>query len=252
MLRRLGALCGPSLIFVVSGMPSSAGPPFNADFAAPIGYGEAELDFYAQSTKVQGDTSATLPGAQLDYGVAPNTQLRIALPFSYDKSERRPAQYGFGDLELGLKYRFIDRSGEDWWPQVAVFPLLLTPSGSSRRGLGQGHMTFALPIWLQKDLGRWTVYGGGGYAIEAGQGNENSWFAGVAALRQITDRFALGGEIFYKERTRIGQPSGTTISLGGSYDMTERYHVYFSVSRGIQNASVNNEMNGYLSLAITF
>jgi hypothetical protein len=37
------------------------------------------------------------------------------------------------------------------------------PTGNESRGLGAGHVQLYLPIWFQKDFGKWTTYGGGGF-----------------------------------------------------------------------------------------
>ena len=233
-------------------VPADAGPPFNTEFAAPIGYGNGEVDVYAQTTHIQGDTSASLPAIQADYGVLPNVEVRAVLPFAFDSSAGRQSHYGLGDVQLGVKYRFIEDGAGAWWPQVSVFPLLLVPTGDQERGLGQGHATYSLPLWLQKDFGPWTVYGGGGYSFEYGLKTRNSWFAGIAALRRIDDKFALGGEVFYKEARIVGTPSGTNLSLGGSYNLSATYHVYFALSRSVERPSRTNEGSLYVALAVTF
>jgi hypothetical protein len=42
-----------------------------------------------------------------------------------------------------------------------MFPLLELPTGNEHRGLGAGHVSAFLPIWVQKSFGEWTTYGGG-------------------------------------------------------------------------------------------
>jgi hypothetical protein len=227
-------------------------PPFNTELAQPIGAGDAEVDFYAESTRIQGETSATLPGIQVDYGVSANLQLRAVVPLAFDHTSGRSSQFGIGDMLIGAKYRVVEQVSGSWWPDVSVFPVVLLPTGDRARGLGQGHATYALPVWLQKNFGPWKLYGGGGYSIEAGRGTQNSWFLGLAALRQVTEDFAFGGEVFHKEPRLRGAPAGTSINLGGAYDMSERYHLYFSVGRAIQNTSVTNKISAYAALAITF
>lgn len=242
-------------LFVLEGVPvfpALAGPPFNTEFAEPIGFGSVELDLYAELTRVRGDTSATLPGVQIDYGALPDLQLRAVIPLAFDKADGRRSQFGIGDLTLGAKYRIIEEESGAWWPQVSVFPLVLVPTGDRARGLGQGHATYSLPVWLQKNLGPWKIYGGGGYSIETGPRAVNSWFVGWAVLRKITDDLVLGGEVFHKEARVVGAPAGTNVGFGGAYDLTERYHIYFSIGRGIQNASANNKVSGYGALAVTF
>ena len=39
---------------------------------------------------------------------------------AYDQLSGGPLNYGYGDTELGAKYRFINPGEDDWWPQVAV------------------------------------------------------------------------------------------------------------------------------------
>ncbi len=58
---------------------------------------------------------------------------------------------------------------------AAVFTL---PTGSQTRGLGSESAQVLLPVWIQKSYGKWTTYGGGGYWVARGSGNQNSWYAG--------------------------------------------------------------------------
>ena len=71
------------------------------------------------------------------------------------------AAHGLGDIELGVKYRFLSETARR--PQIGIFPMLEVPSGDPRRGLGNGQVWARLPLWLQKSSGPWTTYGGAGY-----------------------------------------------------------------------------------------
>jgi hypothetical protein len=75
----------------------------------------------------------------------------------------------------GIKYRFVAET--DSVPQMGVFPLLEVPSGNRHEALGSEQLQLFLPLWLQKSWGRkdnqWTSYGGGGYWITPGRGNQN-------------------------------------------------------------------------------
>lgn len=85
-------------------------------------------------------------------------------------------RYGFGDTEVGVKVRFLQE--RDWVPMVGVFPIAKLPSGDSQKGLRSGNVQVFLPVWLQKSLGAWTTYEGGGYWINPGTGNKDYWFIG--------------------------------------------------------------------------
>jgi hypothetical protein len=164
---------------------------------------------------------------------------------------------GIGDTELGVKYRFIDPDKGDWWPQVAIFPLVELPTGDAKRSLGAGYTEAFLPVWTQKDFGKWTTYGGGGYWINPGPGNRNYWFAGWLVQRQVTDKLALGGEVFHQTSNMVGRGDSTGFSLGGVYDITEHYHLLFSGGRGgllyaVDGARVSDPTTYYLAFQWTF
>jgi hypothetical protein len=125
---------------------------------------------------------------EVNYGAALNLQLHVMAAFVFDDPFEGRSHMGLGDTELGAKYRFIIPGSGDWWPQVAAFPLVEIPVGDARYGFGEGHTRVFLPIWIQKDFGKWTTYGGSGYWISPGLGNRNYWFAGWLLQRQVTDQ----------------------------------------------------------------
>jgi hypothetical protein len=230
---------------------ANAGPPFNTEFAEPIAPRQTEIDLYSDVTYGQFFTSATLPGIQADYGFGPDFQVRAVVPFVHESGA--PDHHGLGDVQFGLKYRFLDdNGGEHWWPQLAIFPVVLAPTGERQRQLGQGGPAVSLPLWAQKNIGAWKIYGGGGYTLDDGVGNRDSGFLGLAVLRQFAYGLALGGEIFEKQANKSGRSDSTTVRIGGSYDITERYHVYFSVGRSLQNPAMTDRVTAYFALAATF
>ena len=87
-------------------------------------------------------------------------------------------EFGPGDPEVSVKYRLLTAEPDDSWPQIGIFPMLEVPTGNAERNLGTGSTHAFLPLWLQKDFGKWTTYGGGGYWINPGPGNKNYWFVG--------------------------------------------------------------------------
>jgi hypothetical protein len=240
-------------IFVLA-RPAAAGPPFRTDDPEPVDYQHWEIYGFSQGTQKQGDTSGILPGVEVNYGAAPNLQLHVIAPFgSFDKpSGSAGTKFGYGDTELGVKYRFIEESKDGWWPQVGVFPLVEAPTGNLQRGLGTGRAHEFLPVWLQKDFDPWVTYGGGGYWINPGPANQNYWFAGWVLQRQVTKQLALGGEVFHQTADKIGGKDSTGFNLGGTYDFTDNYHLLFSAGRGLQNVTATNQFSYYLALQLTF
>lgn len=231
-------------------VPGLASPPFSTESAGIIDYGKTEIDIYMEGSHSQGYGSATFPGVQIDHGVLPGLQVRVTLPFALSSAAGKPHQFGIGDAQIGVKYQLIAERSLS--PAVSVFPVIGLPVGNAGQGLGEGRPSLALPIWLEKHFGPWKVYGGGGYTIQGATQGRNSVFLGLGVLRQVTDKLSLGAEIFHREPRHAGAPGSTNINIGAGYDFDERYSLYFSVGRGVQNPRLTNMGSGYLGVAMKF
>jgi hypothetical protein len=129
-----------------------------------------------------------------------------------------PATYGLVDTELGVKYRWIHQT--DDMPEVGTFTMIELPTGSYSRGLGVGKTWYKLPVWIQKDFGSWTTYGGGGYEVVPQVDYKNFWYGGWLLQRDIGNDWTLGGEIFTHgpEGTATPQTQAATMfDFGGYY-----------------------------------
>ncbi len=115
-----------------------AGPPFLTDDPETGEYQHYEIDMFAAGGRVRGETSGNAPAAEIDYGALPDVQLQVITSMAYDQTNGNNFHYGYGDTQLSVKYRFIDPGKDDWWPQVAIAPTLLTPTGDAGKGLGNG------------------------------------------------------------------------------------------------------------------
>lgn len=253
--RKVRSQLAPVLLLclaVLSLCPASAGPPFRTDDPEPVDLGHWEVYGFTSGTQIRGDTGGALAGLEVNYGAAPNLQLHLIAPLSFDSPAGAPTQVGAGDVELGGKYRFLTPGEDDWYPQVGIFPLLEIPSGDATRGLGGERLRTFLPVWLQKDFGNWTSYGGLGYWINPGTGNRDYWFAGWLLQYQFTSSLALGVEIFHQTADSVDGGEETGFSLGGIYDFSEHYHLLFSGGRGLQQATMTNQASWYLAIQSTF
>jgi hypothetical protein len=233
---------------------ANAGPPYRTDDPEPVDYQHWEFYTFFTGTHVSGDTSGAGPAFEFNYGAAPNLQLHIVAPLAFDHASGGPTHFGYGDTELGVKYRFIEEDKNGWRPQVGVFPQVELPTGDQNRGLGAGHVRVYLPLWVQKSSGDWTTYGGGGYWINQDDilGDKNYWFFGWLLQRKVTEKLTLGGEIFHQTADTVLGKDSTGFNLGGSYDFDEHHHLLFSAGRGFQNASTTNLHSWYLGWQITY
>ncbi len=223
-----------------------AGPPFRADDPETVGHQQWEVDVASQIVKDKDKISGTAPQVEVNYGLLQDVDLHLILPLFYVNPKEGSTHYGFGDIELGIKYRFVQE--KDWLPMVGTFPLLELPTGNEKKGLGSGHVRAFIPLWLQKSWGPWTTYGGGGYWINPGSGNKDYWFIGWVGQRDLSEKISLGGELFYTAPQRVGQSGETGFNVGGFLNFTEQHHLLFSAGRDIHGP---NRFLMYLGYQLT-
>ena len=132
-----------------------------------------------------------------------DVQLTATLPLSFTRDESRQAgAAGTGDVELGVKYRFLN--DEQQRPFSGGLPAR-HPADVERRSHG-AKTRLLLPLWVGKDFaGGTSLFGGGGYEINPGPGNRNFWQAGVGAdPRCQQDSLSLGAEITRQGSDSVG------------------------------------------------
>ncbi len=234
-----------------------AGPPFVTDDPEPVPYQHFEFYNLSLGTVTRGDTQGEGPAWEYNYGIVANGQAHIIAPLTFDT---QAGSFGYGDTELGFKYRFVDEDKNGTRPMFGIYPLVELPTGELARGLGAGYTRAYFPIWIQKSFGDWTTYGGGGYWINHGDGtaDRDYWFFGWLLQRQITKQLAIGGEIFHQTSTvAFGatdpiytQPT-TGFNIGAIYDFDDNHHLLVSVGAGVQNAATTNEFSWYVAYQIT-
>jgi hypothetical protein len=224
-----------------------AGPPFITDDPEPVEYRHWEVYAASQYQNDRDGVQFTAPHVEVNYGVIPNIQLHMIVPLLYVKPRGEASSYGSGDLEIGVKYRFLEESR--MLPQAGVFPLVELPTGNRDRGLGSGETQAFLPVWLQKSFGSFTTYGGGGYWINPGAGNKDYWQLGWEAEYDLSSALTLGGEIFHYTASSVDGGDRTGFNLGGIINFGEHNHILFSAGTDIHGPAL---FSMYAAYQLTF
>jgi len=194
MHKRYICIAAATLIVVSFSLRSFAGPPFFTDDPVPVEYKHWEIYLASQYLRTADDRTGTAPHIDMNYGVYPNLHLHVTTPAVFDHPSGGPTTYGYGDTEVGAKYRFIEET--DLRPQVAFYPQFEAPTGDADRNLGNGKAQLFLPLWLQKSWGPWTTFGGGGYWFNPGVGRRNWVYTGWVLQRDLSKTLTLGAELF--------------------------------------------------------
>jgi len=245
--RPLQSLVSAFLIGVALPGIAWAGPPFLTDDPEPTEMGHWEI--YAPSADVGGkgsDYEGSF-GAELNYGAAPNVQITVGLPAAF-VHEAGSAHFGRGDVELSVKYRFYH--DEEAGFSIAVFPGLSLPTASG--GLGNSRVTALLPIWGQKDIGSWSVFGGGGYAINPGFENRNYWTGGVALAREIKGSLVVGIEIDRQSADTVDGRPATSLGLGSIVELIPQLRLLASAGPTFVGGRGAPGFHAFIALGLDF
>ena len=227
MRVRLAAACS----LMVLALRTGAGPPFLTDDPQPVDLHHWEAYVYSSMDSNESGKAGVLPGLEFNYGAAPNLQLHVILPWAFSSPLGAARTAGFGDISLGLKFRFVQET--DTRPQVGIFPMLSVPTGSPGRSLGAGGSTLFLPVWVQKSFGPWTTYGGGGYTINRATGGRNFFSGGWLLQRDLGEKLTLGAEIFAQGRSAALTPGTTLLNGGGQVNLSPHLSLLFSAGASV-------------------
>ena len=222
-----------------------AGPPYDTDDPEPTDLGHWEIYAFGSGSGL-GRNLDGQAGLDLNYGAAPGVQLTATVPIDFTTGDQ--AELARGDLELGVKYRFLHR--EQAGLSLAIFPRVILPTAS--RGFGTGHVQLLLPIWAQQDLGSWSVFGGGGYTINPGAGNRDFWSGGIAVTRAVTRRLSLGGEVSWQDADTPGGGSTTRLGAGGIYSLGGPFSLLASGGPEFDEGRRAAGYHFYAALGLTF
>lgn len=214
------------LLFGVSNLRAQ-GPPFQTDDPVPVDYKNYEFYIFGAADGTPVEMDSTGPAFEFNWGALPHLQVHAVLPFGsinpsnnliYLPSGTGPSAFGLMDMELGAKIAFIKES--KYIPQIGSFTMFEIATGNTDRGLGVGKTWYKLPVWLQKNEGKWLFDGGIGYQVVPQTDYRNFLYTGWLVKREINERIDLGAELFShgKEGLATPQTQGSTlIDFGGYY-----------------------------------
>jgi len=133
-VRRLFVIALCALLAGTS--PCAAGSPFLTDDPTPVDFGYNEFYVFATLDHAAGTNAIAGPAIEYNRGILPNTQFHIVVPLAWNVPAHGNVATGIGDVELGIKYRFVDTTDDSL--QFGMFPMAEIATGSARHGLGNG------------------------------------------------------------------------------------------------------------------
>ncbi len=205
------------------------GPPYQTDDPVPVDLHHYEFYIFGMVDGTPKEIDSTGPGFEFNWGAIPRVQIHAVLPLGtvaplndpvYLPEGTGSVTYGRTDMELGAKIAWIKETKR--FPQVGSFTMFELPTGDDSQGLGVGKVWYKLPIWAQKNIGKWALDGGAGYQVVPQTGFRNFAYGGFLVKKKLSERLELGAEIFAHGREGVAPAqieSSALIDLGGYYHL---------------------------------
>ena len=200
-----------------------AGPPFVTDDPEPTDLHKWEIYTFAGFSRADG-VSALDAGVDLNYGAVKDVQLTVVLPLHTESGQ----PLDVGDVQMAAKLKLLHQQPGTASVDLTFFPRVFLPTGRGSR-----RAQVLLPVWVQRDAGKWSVFGGGGYALNPGAGNRDYWVRGVVVTRQVRDGFQLGFEYYGQGASAEGERRIDGINLGTIIHVSGPYSLIASFGQGI-------------------
>ena len=241
-MRMVPAVVAAATLAAVA-VPAVAGPPYATDDPVPTDLGHWEIYNFVAGAKAAG-VLAGEAGIDLNYGGADGLQLTAVLPTAYEYNQR--TRVGAGTVELAAKYRFVHVGEGGATADIAIFPrVYLVTAGS---GLGPRRTQLLLPVWVGREFGDWSAFGGGGYQFNPGDGARNFWTAGLALTRTLSARLTIGAELYGRTATVVGGRTLVAANLGLTMLLRPHWSLLASAGPGVEHARAEGQYAFYLSL----
>ena len=224
-----------------------ASPPFDANDAMITETGHTEV-FVFNEFEGRGKDFAGATGLDMTHGVNEWMQIGLVLPLQYEHVASDGWQSGFGDIEVNTKIKLLRQ--EMAGITLAIEPTMTLPT--AKRGFGAGEASVFLPIWVQHDMGKWSVYGGGGYHVNPGVEARNNWTGSVVATREVSDKLVLGLEVSREGPDAVDAVASSALRLGASYSFSAHAALLLSAGPRFERGGGPTPYHGYMALLLNF
>jgi len=210
---------------------AQAGPPMITNDPDTPGAGVWEINTAATGGRTRDAWDFAAPDVDVNLGVGDRVQLSVHGAWQHVRADGAPWSSGWGDVELGARWRFLDDETDG--VSMAVQPLWIKNWSSSarRRGLASEHAEYVLPVQIAHDLG--TVAGGMEIARHFVASEPDAWQIGAYVERDCFKASECLGEIV-TEHTN-GESTRTTLNFGGRVPLTTTLKLL---------ASIGSELSG--------
>jgi len=222
--------------FAAANALAQGGPPYYTNDPGTPGPLNWEINVGYMPFLYSDQSVSHTPDVDINFGVGERIQLTYENAWLRVKNPSMPTEYGVGQSNPGVKWRFYD-AGESGL-SVSVFPQLFlnNPNDAVRRGITPASEAFVLPVEFTRKFGPVDVdYEIGYQFVHKGR---DGWLTGLVVGHEFTSK--LEGDIeFYNQgpfRLSENQP---TIDFGARYKIRPQIILLLMAGRSLEATRSN-------------
>ena len=226
-------------LFAAAALASAASPaladvPFLTDDPFIIDPGHYEVAFSLDRLSLPA-RDATFAAASLDVGIADGAQAGVAT------LARQQGGIAIGELSANVKIAVLPAS--DGRFGLAFRPALAIPLNNAIRS----DVGAVLPLYGGIAAGGWSIYGGGGYAINSARDGGSYPVGGLVVSRAVGERWVLGGELGARGANDPA-PSFVEIGAGASVALGRYVTLAGALYRTLTHRGANGDGRAFVTL----
>ena len=222
-----------SLAFPLTAAFAQGGPPYYTTDPGTPGNKNWEINFGYMPFFYTDQSTSHMPDLDINFGLGDRIQLTYEDAWLRVRQMPAPAEYGMGQDQLGVKWRFYD-SGEEGM-QFSVFPQLSVnnPNHAVQRGITPPGASLLVPMEFTKKIGPVDLNLEAGYNIV--HLGPDGWFTGMVVGHDFTKRLELDAELY---TTGTFHPSYVqpTLDVGARYKLHRPFILLLMAGRGLRPA----------------
>jgi outer membrane receptor protein involved in Fe transport len=236
-----------ALLHIVS--PAIAGPPLAIDDPGILDAWHWELITATTVTSTDSGDYYQAPLIDVSLGVIQDyVQIAAAYPYVHADPDDGGSEWDFGNLEVGLKWRFVNTDRL----QVAFAPIYAfgLTRGDAEKGIGEDSDVAFLPLNGEYQINdAWRVNVEVGYASVDDGGDE--WSYGAAVALGLNERLELMVELVGATDTDFDDDL-LDGRIGFDLAFTEDLHLLFSAATGLRERSGDDELDYDIFLGLQY
>jgi hypothetical protein len=212
-------------------LQAQGGPPYYTNDPGTPGNKQWEINLAYMPFLYDGQSISHVPDVDINFGLGDRIQLTFEGSWLRDWETPGPAQYGLGQDQLGVKWRFYDNPDNGW--AISVFPQVSVnnPDSSVRRGIAPRGASLILPMEFSKKFGPVDLNWEAGYNVV--HYGSDGWIAGVVAGHDITKKLEMDPE-FYSVGAFHPRASADTFGIGARYKIHPPFILLLMAGRSVE------------------